>query len=92
MQFFLILPGRSRCIDDIFHFDQDLEEHRWRTIDLLTTLGRAGVILNAGKFQFAAKTVDFAGFRISENSIEPLPKYLDAICDFPTPNNISVFF
>ena len=42
-------------------------------------------MLNPDKFQFGQRTVDFAGFRISESSIEPLPKYLDAIRDFPTP-------
>jgi hypothetical protein len=33
--------------------------------------------------------VDFAGFRISELTIEPLPKYLDAIRDFPVPTFIT---
>ena len=36
------------------------------------------------KFQFAQRVVDFAGFRISDDAIEPLPKFLDAIRDFPT--------
>ena len=29
--------------------------------------------------------MDFAGFRISSHSVQPLPKYLDAIRDFPRP-------
>ena len=33
-------------------------------------------------------TVDFAGFRVSSDTVEPLPKYLDAIRGFPTPRNI----
>ena len=55
----------------------------------LTTLFYAvyGIILNPDKFQFARKTVDFVGFRISDSSIEPLPKYTDAIRDFPTPRS-----
>jgi len=40
-------------------------------------------VLNPVKFQFAEKTIYFAGFRISDSTIEPLPKYLDAIRDFP---------
>ena len=52
-------------------------------------LGNAGVIINPTKFQFCEKTIDFAGFRISDSEIEPLPKYLDAIRHFPTPKNIS---
>ena len=56
-------------------------------MDFLTRVGRAGIVLNAEKFQFAQRSVDFAGFRISESSIEPLPKYIDAIRDFPTPTS-----
>ena len=31
--------------------------------------------------------VDFAGFHIYVETLEPLPKYMDAICDFPTPTS-----
>ena len=51
-------------------------------------MGSAGIVLNPDKFQFCQKQVDFAGFRISECSIEPLPKYIDAIRTFPTPKSI----
>ena len=66
-----------------------MEKHWWRAIELLAVLGNAGVIINPTKFQFCEKTIDFAGFRISDSEIEPLPKYLDAIRHFPTPKNIS---
>ena len=52
-------------------------------------MGRAGVVLNPDKFQFAHRTVDFAGFRISESVVEPLPKYLRAIREFSTPSSIT---
>ena len=76
---------KERCVDDTIHYDDDLEAHWWRTIDLLHTIGAAGAVLNPEKFQFAKREVDFAGFRITESSIEPLPKYIDAIRTFPTP-------
>ena len=41
-------------------------------------------MLNPDKFQFAKTSVDFAGFTVSDSTIEPLPKYLDAIRDFPS--------
>ena len=44
-------------------------------------------MLNPDKFQFAERSVDFAGFRVSDSTIEPLPKYLDAIKDFPSPTS-----
>ena len=67
----------------------DLEEHWWRTIDYLILMGQLGVILNPDKFRFSRRTVDFAGFRVSETTVEPLPKYLDAIRDFPTPTSVT---
>ena len=74
-------------MDDTIHYDSDLECHWWRTMDFLTKVGSAGIILNPKKFQFCQKVVEFAGFRISDECIEPLPKYLDSIRDFPTPKS-----
>ncbi|KAK3719595.1 hypothetical protein QZH41_015737, partial [Actinostola sp. cb2023] len=56
-------------------------------MDILTRVRRAGIVLNPDKFQFAGRSVDFAGFRVSATAIEPLPKYLDAIRDFPSPTS-----
>ena len=80
---------KERCVDDTLHYDdiESLEEHWWRTIEFLTVTGSSGVVLNPDKFQFAVRTAEFAGFRISDESIEPLPKYLDAIRNFPTPKS-----
>ena len=78
---------KERCVDDTIHYDDDLAEHWWRTIDLLILVGRSGIVLNPDKFVFAQKSIEFAGFQISESSIEPLPKYLSAIRDFPTPTS-----
>ena len=76
-------PNKERCVY------VDLTEHWWRTIDLLITLANAGLVLNLEKFQFSQRSVEFAGFRITESSIEPLPKYLETIQQFPTPKNIT---
>lgn len=79
----------QRCVDDTIFYDQGLLEHWWRTLHFLEMVGKAGIILNLEKFQFAQKTVDFAGFRLSENSVEPLPKYIDTIKNLPTPTSIT---
>ena len=59
-----------------------MEDHR---LPYACRLG--GIVLSPDKFQFAEKSVDFAGFRVSDSTIEPLPKYLDAIKDFPSPTS-----
>ena len=80
---------KERCVDDTCHYDalDALETHWWRTIDLLSICGAAGIVLNPDKFQFAKTTVDFAGFEVSEDKILPLPKYLTSIKSFPTPTS-----
>ena len=78
---------KERCVDDTVIYDENLEDHWWRTIDFLKTVGDAGIVLNPDKFQFAKREVDFAGFRITDSSIEPQAKFLDAIRDFPTPTS-----
>ena len=80
---------KKKCTDDVLHYDELLLDHWWRTIELLELLGAAGIVLNPEKFQFAQKTVDFAGFRLGPTIVEPLPKYLDAIRNFPVPKNIT---
>ena len=84
-------PRKETVVDDTCHYDKidDLEQHWWRTIDYFILCGKNGITLNPEKLQFCRLTVDFAGFRITESSIEPLPKYLDAIRDFPTPKSIT---
>ena len=77
---------KERCVDDTIHYDSDLEQHWWRTIDLLTRVGQAGIVMNPDKFQFAKKSVNFAGFRVSDSSIEPLPKIPGCHQGFPHTN------
>ena len=67
----------------------EVEVHWWRVIDFLEVCGNSGVVCNQEKFQFSQQKVEFAGFRITQDTVEPLPKYLDAIREYPTPKNIS---
>lgn len=80
-------PRKERIVDDTLHYDEDLEKHWWRTIDLLILLGNAGIVLNPAKFQFAQREVSFAGFLVTADRIDPLPKYFSTIKEFPTPTS-----
>ena len=51
----------------------------------MTPVGRSGIVLIS--VHFAERSVDSAGFRVSEASIDPLPNYLDAIRDFSIPDS-----
>lgn len=37
---------KERCVDDTVHYDTNLEQHWWRTIDFLKRVGRSGIVLN----------------------------------------------
>ena len=80
---------KTKVVDDTALWDEDLEEHWWRIIDYLELVGKCGIIINPGKFQFSQRDVNFAGFKITESTVEPLPKFLDAIQNFPRPNSIT---
>ena len=80
---------KERCVDDTVYWDEDLENHWWRTIEFLELMGNAGIVLNPKKFQFAKKEVHFAGFEITSTGVKPLPKYIDAIRLFPTPSSLT---
>ena len=81
----------ERIVDDSLLYDpvSNLEEHWWRVIEFIELCGHAGVVLNPEKFQFSQSAVKFAGFRIALSTVEPLPKYIDAIKGFPTPKTIT---
>ena len=81
----------SRIVDHGCHYDDhnDLELHWWRTIDLMELMGTHGVTLNPKKFQFCKKDIDFAGFRLTDLTVSPLPRYLDSIHHFPAPKSIT---
>ena len=79
----------ERCVDDTLNHDPTMFENWWRSMEFIELCGRAGIVLNPEKFQFSQPVVDFAGFRITKSSVEPLPKYIDAIEGFPTPTNLT---
>ena len=74
---------KERVVDDTIYYDENLESHWWRTVDFLTMVGKSGIILNPDKFQFSQREVDFAGFRITPEKIDPSP-------NFSTPSETSL--
>ena len=54
-------------------------------VEWLDICGRNGTTLNPEKYAFAQDEVNFAGFEITNQSICPCKKYLDAIREFSTP-------
>ena len=53
--------------------------------------GKAGIVLNPEKFQFAERAIEFAGFHVSESSIEPLPSTWMPFEIFPVPKTSVIY-
>ena len=71
-------------------WDNTVEENFASVCKLLYIYGKAGLVMNLDRFQFAQETVTFAGMEITKNAIRPAGEYLDAIRNFPVPKNISL--
>ena len=71
------VPRITKCVDDVLMWDDD--------DDFLIIVGSNGITLNPKKLHFCQREVEIAEFRITQDSIKPLPKYLDVTCNFPRP-------
>ena len=83
------IKQKTKIVDDTALWDSNLETHWWRMIEFIERLGQNGIILNKEKFQFAQRSINYAGFRITETQIHPQEKFLNAIREFPTPTKIT---
>ena len=76
-------------MDDTLLYDTSIEEHFYHVWEFLTILANNGIVANIDKFQFCQETVDFGGLIITPTGVQPSPKILSAIENFPTPTNIT---
>ena len=80
------IPNKTKCIDDTLN---TIEESFFQAAHWLDVCGKSGITLNPEKFCFAEDEVEFAGFKITKDSVQPCKKYLRAISDFPTPQSLT---
>ena len=79
----------AKCVDDAILWAEDIAGAFAQVCDYLTLIGNNGIVLNPDKFHFAQKSVDFAGFTITPDSVKPCEEYLEGILNFPAPTDIS---
>ena len=82
-------PNKTNCIDDTYLWADTLEESFFQTCRWLDLCGRHRIVQNSEKFVFDYDATEFAGFVITPTDIQPSDKFIPAICDFPTPQNIT---
>ncbi len=66
-----------------------IKESFFRAAQWLDLCGRNHITGNPSKFCMGEIETDFAGFHLGETSVGPCKSFLEAIRDFPTPNNIT---
>ena len=83
------IPRKTKCVDDTLLWFHTTEEAFFQAAAWLDICGRNGITLNPTKFVFAKETVEFAGFEITPTTVRPCSRYLEAIQNFPTPQNVT---
>ena len=80
---------KKRCVDDSIIWGNSIEEIFFRTCEYLTITGNSGIIMNPEKFVFAKKELEFLGFKLTTDGIEPGRELLKSISEFPKPKDLS---
>ena len=81
--------NHNGCVDDTIIWAETIEESFHRTCEYLTLCGNAGIILNKKKLNFGKKKLEYLGFEMTEEGVEPGPVLLQSILDFERPRDIS---
>ena len=73
-------------MDDIVIFTPTFDTHLHQLRTVFTRLRSAGITLKASKCVIAHQKVDFLGYVLSANGIQPQQRLTNAIRDFPCPS------
>ena len=72
-------------MDDVVIFSRTWVEHLRELNAVFEKLVEAGITLKASKCVIGSRSVDFLGYRLSENGIEPQERLVEAIRNFARP-------
>ena len=82
-------PNKTKCIDDTLLWSDNLDDSFFQACKWLDICGRHGITINPEKFVFGQDIVEFAGFQITSDSVQPCNRFLRDIMEFPVPRNIT---
>ena len=83
------LPNVSVYIDDILVTGKTPLEHLSNLDTVLTRLEQAGLRLKRKKCVFLLPVVEYLGYKISAQGIQPTEEKVNAIREAPTPQDVS---
>ena len=74
-------------MDDIVIFSDNIEQHFKDVSKIMTTVKEYGLRLKPSKCSYFTDNVDFLGFHVTLNGLEPTNRLVDKILDIPPPNS-----
>ena len=80
---------RLAFLDDIITFASIFEQHLERLVTVFDRLRRANLKLKPSKCRLFQSKVRFLGSVVSGDEIEPDPKKMKAVVDWPVPTNVT---
>ena len=83
------VPRLKKCVDDCLLYDSDIESNITRVYEFLQLCASHGITVNPKKFQLAEETVEYVGFKVTNEGIRPTDDFLENINSFPTPSSIT---
>ncbi|PNF27381.1 hypothetical protein B7P43_G17494, partial [Cryptotermes secundus] len=75
-------------MDDLLVYSSTVEQHLVHLEEVFRRLEKAGFTLNRDKMQLAKSKIKFLGHSLSADGVEILSERVDAIREFPPPNNL----
>jgi hypothetical protein len=82
------LPFVFCYLDDIIITSHTLEDHHEHLRQIFTILQENGLQINPAKCVFATAGVEFLGHRVDQHGLRPLQRHVQAINDFPPPQDV----
>jgi len=74
--------------DDILIFSRLLEDHLQHVEQVLSRPPSAGLKLQPAKCHFLCQRIEYQGYLITPQGLEPNPERVRAVTDFPTPRTV----
>ena len=72
-------------LDDVLVYSENEDEHMKTLTLMFQKLEAAGLAISPKKCVFGEPELDFLGYRVTKDGISPLPKKIEAIAKFPSP-------
>ncbi|GFS47687.1 retrovirus-related Pol polyprotein from transposon 17.6 [Trichonephila clavipes] len=83
------LPFVYAFVDDLLVASDNEPQHLEHLEILFSKLKEYGLCINVEKCQFGQSTIEFLGFKLSGEGIEPLPDRVKCILEFPQPTTLT---